>query len=181
MLQHATDRSVHLWHAAEAICILHTRVVLAVRFANLRTFKQGNQVLRCSDLSRVGTRLVNPRIESRRRSHQRFQRHGSSYVCQLCNSDAAGDCQTANGRHRLCAVQQRKALFGSESQRLQPCTPQRFATCYAFPFVERLAFADGNQRKVSQWRQIPACAYGAFFRNDRMDAGIQKRNEQITS
>ena len=73
MIEYAPHRSVHLRHAAQAISVLHPRIVLAVRFANLRAFQQLHQMLCGGNLPGVRPCLVNARVEGGRSALQRLQ------------------------------------------------------------------------------------------------------------
>ena len=112
MLEYVAHGAMHLWHTAQAIRVLHARVVLAVRFANLRIGEQLDQVLRGPNLACVRPGLVDARIEGRRRARQRLQAHRARQIGQLCHPPRARHGQSAHRGHRLRSVQQCEPLFG---------------------------------------------------------------------
>ena len=80
MLECATRRAVDLRHAAQAVGILHPRIVMPVRLANLALSKQFAQMPRRRYLPGMGPRLVNPRVKRSRCPHQSLKRHGAGQV-----------------------------------------------------------------------------------------------------
>ena len=112
---------MHLRHAAQAICILHPRIVVPVRLANLALLEQTPQMRRRRHLSRMRPHRVNPLVEGRRRTFERLQRHRSGQIGQLRHTQGARQRQPTDGRDSLRSVQQRQALFCLEHQRLDLC------------------------------------------------------------
>ncbi len=112
--------SMHLRHTAQAVGILHTRIVLAMRLANLRAGQQLDQMRGGLNLPSVGPDLLYAGIEGVRRSHQRLKRDGSSEIGQLSQPPRAGHRQCADGGHGLRAIEQRQTFFGGQHDGASP-------------------------------------------------------------
>ena len=70
------DRAEHLRRAAQAVGVLHPRVVLAMGLADLARRPAAARISSAaSTLPAVRTRFVDPRVERRRRSAQRLEAH----------------------------------------------------------------------------------------------------------
>ncbi len=121
------------------------------------------------------TRLVNPRIERARRAAQRIERHRADHVGGFGQRLRGVKFQTADGQHRLRAVDQADAFLGMQ-RRSARCRRARSASAPgrigALEF--RLAFADQHQRHVRQRRQIARRAHAALRRNHRRDAAVDQ-------
>ena len=150
-----------------------------MRLANLRALHQPHQVRRRRNLACMWPGLVNPRVESSRRAHQRLQRHRPRQIRQLRHAQPSRHGQRAHGGHSLRPVQQRQTLLGRQCQRLHSSPPQRLAAGHPFAFQKRLALPDRHQRQVSQRRQVPARTHRTLFRNHRMHPGVEQRNQQF--
>ncbi len=179
MLQHSANRAMHLRHAAQAICVLHPGVVFAMRLANLRTLHQPHQVSSRVNLPFVRPCQMNSRIKCRWRTHQSLQRHCARQVAEPHHAARSRRRKRAHCGHRLRAVQERQSLLRSQRQWLKPRPPQRFSTRQPRALIERLPLTDHNERQMRQRRQIAARSHRSLFRNHRVNARVEKRNQQL--
>ena len=113
MSENVAHRSVHLWHAANAVGVLDARIVFAMRFSNFAALQKRVQMRGHSFLSLMGPGIVQPRIECGRRVAQTFERHRTGNVGYIRQAFRAQDRQSPNRVHRLSAIQQRETFFGS--------------------------------------------------------------------
>ena len=73
---------MHLRHAAQTVSILHARIVLQMRLANLTVAQKLAQMRGNFHLASVRPRSMNTLIECGRRPAQGFERHGAGNVGQ---------------------------------------------------------------------------------------------------
>ena len=116
MIEHAAHRAMHLRHAAQAIRILHPRIVQPMRLADLALLHQRPQMRRRGDLPRMRPRLMDARIERRRGAPQSFQRHSPRQIEEPHHALRSKKAQPANRSHRLRAVQQRQPFLRLQLQ-----------------------------------------------------------------
>ncbi len=87
--------------------------------------------------------------------------------------------QSADGGHRLSAVQQSDAFFRFERNWSYSGGGQRFAAGHSTALIERFALADHNQREMSQRRQVTRRPDRSARRNHRMDASVEHSEESL--
>ena len=80
MIECAAHRAVDLGHAAEAIRVLHPRIIREMRLADFAVPQELAQMLGDRNLSWMRARPLDARIESGRRSLQGLEAHGSGDV-----------------------------------------------------------------------------------------------------
>ena len=105
MRERVAHRPVHLRHAAQRIGVLHARIVFHMRLSNLTVAQQLTEVRRHFVLAAMRPRGMNPLVEGGRCSFQSFKRHRTGHVGNARDSFGAMQRQSADGRHRLRAVE----------------------------------------------------------------------------
>src|SRR6202011_3696941 len=73
MCERIANSAVHLRHAANAVSVLYSRIVLSMRFTNFASFEQPKQVRGGGFLAAMRARLLQTRIESGWSVSQSFQ------------------------------------------------------------------------------------------------------------
>jgi hypothetical protein len=95
---------VHLRHAAQAVRILHSRVVVTMRFANLAVGEQFAEKRGRRGLTELPARILDARIESDGRPEQRFERHRAGDVRRSPERVRVDERQRADRRMGLRPV-----------------------------------------------------------------------------
>ena len=119
MGERAADRAVHLRHAAQAVGILHARIVLRVRRADFALAKQGEEMTRHRHLRGMRARLMDARVERDRCALKRFERHRAGHIGDAREALGAEKREAADGVHRLGAIEKGEAFLGVELDRLE--------------------------------------------------------------
>ena len=131
------------------------------------------------DLPGVRPHLVDLRVELGAAAHQDLEGHGGRNVRQPGKLPGVVDGKGADGRHDLGAVDQCEPLGRLEPNRRKAAGLQCLCPAHFSAVVEGLALAQEHQRQVSQGGQVPACAHGAFLRDDRNDAAVQELKQLL--
>jgi hypothetical protein len=139
---------VNLWHAPKAIGILHTRVVVTVRLADLTVSQETAKMSGCTDLSAMRTGCVNALVECGWRAAQCFERHGSGEVEELGDAEGAVKRERSGCSHRLCAIQERESFLGFEREGLDSGGLKGATGSGALALIDHLAFADESECQV---------------------------------
>ena len=125
MGERAANRTMNLRHAAQTVGILHARVILLVRSADLALAQKRAQMTRNSLLPGMRSRLVDARVERGRRALERLKGHGARHIRDSREAFRAPKREPAYGVHRLRAIEECKTFLGLEMGRLQPGLLQR--------------------------------------------------------
>ena len=154
----SADGAVDLRHAAQAIGVLDAGIdrVGAMRLANLASFKDSGQIGGRGDLASVRARLVNAPVEGYRGAHQRFERHSSSQVGDLCQAGRVDYGERPYTGHGLSAVEQRQTFFGGQLEWSETGDGQGLGSRLAYPVADRFAFADDHQCEMCKRSQVAA-------------------------
>src|SRR5580698_4551529 len=179
MGQRAARGSVDLRHAAQTVCILHARVVMAMRLAYLAICQQTAKVSCRADLAAMRTGRVNTLVEGSWCSAQSFERHGSGEVEEFGDAESAIECERSRCGHRLRAVEEREPFLGFKSEWLDSGGLQSASGSSALALMDDIAFADESEGQMRERSEIAAGSDGAACRNDRVNAVIQQRNQRL--
>ena len=154
VVKRVANRTVHLWHTAQAVRVLNSRIVRAMRLPNLAAVEQCRQMPGRDCLSAMGPCLLDARIESGRCATQRLQRHRAGNVGDPDETLCIVKRQRSHGSHGLRAIQQRETFFRFEPQRGQFGPPQCLTAAHARSLVEGFSFTNEDQREMGQWGKI---------------------------
>ena len=125
---------MHLRHAAQTVGILHPRIVLRVRRADLAFAQKRAEMAGDRLLPGMRAGVVNARVESDRGSLQRFEGHRAGDIGDARETFRPEEGETADGVHRLGAVEQRQAFFRLEiGSAAVPLVPERPHSACARP------------------------------------------------
>ena len=102
MRERAAHRAVHLRHATDAVGVLHTRIVLAMGFANLASLQKRQQMSSGRFLSGMRTRILQTWIKCRGCIFKRFKGHRAGDIRDARQSFRAQDRQSPR-RHAFPA------------------------------------------------------------------------------
>ncbi len=172
-------RPVHLRHAAQRVGVLHARVVRTVRLADLAPFEQGAQQGCRFLLGGLPARLVDARVERRRRAEQRLERRGTGRVCRHPAAPCPLERECGHRCVRLCAVDQREPLLGAERDGGQAVGAQHLRRGPDALRGPELALADEREREVRERREVAAGAHRALLGDRRVEAGAEHPAEQV--
>jgi hypothetical protein len=123
---------VDLGGAAQGVGILDPGAAFVGR-DDLTGFGQAEHVLRGHQLARVGTDLVDARVELAVGAHEHFQGHGAGDVRHLGQAHGVVHHQGADGGHHLGAVDQGQSLTRRQNQRGSPIRSSASAPGMRFP------------------------------------------------
>ena len=151
MTEHASDGSVNLGHAAQAVGVLHAGVVGEVRVADFAVIKNLGEMGCGGDLTCMRAGLMDAGIEGDWRALESFERHSSGEVGELGKTAGVDYGERAYCGHGLGAVEQGQAFFGSERQWRQACGGEGLCCGLALALINRFAFADYDQCQMSEW------------------------------
>src|SRR5205823_10939177 len=126
MRQCAADCTVYLRYATQAVDILNSRIVFEMRFSNLTSFKDRQQMFGNRLLCGVRSRLLQTQIERGRSAFKGFEAHCAGNVGDTSESCGTLKSESAHSMHRLRAVKQGESLFCFETLRLKSSARQRF-------------------------------------------------------
>ena len=118
-------RPMHLWRAAQGICVLHEVRRVSMRLADRRSGEQRAEVRRRCRLPRVGTQRMQPLVEGRVGSEQRLDRHRRDHVRRAEESHRPRERHDPDREHALRAVDEREALLRAELERRELRTCER--------------------------------------------------------
>ncbi len=147
--------------------------------ANLALPQKVAEPLGCAQLRGMGTSQVDPLVEGHGCTEKRFEAHRSRDGCRAGNSKRTPQRECAHGVDGLGAVEKREAFFGLKLDGHELRKLEGFATRKHFGVIERLPFADENERQVREGSKVSACAHGAFFRNDGEDVANEQLVDQL--
>ena len=147
------DRAEHLGGAAQAVGVLHPRVVLPVRLADLAVAQERAHQRRGFALSPVGAGLVDPGIERRRRAPERLQAHRRRADRGAPEHPGIVHQQRQQRGLRLGAVDEGEPFLGREAERAQAGGRERRRGRRGARGAQHLAFA--HQRQGDMARAAP--------------------------
>ena len=86
MCQRAAHRPVHLGHATQAVCVLHSRIAGEMRLADFAVFHQRQKMFGHGFLARMRPRILQPQIECNGRAFERFETHRAGHIGHACEA-----------------------------------------------------------------------------------------------
>src|SRR5712692_9911428 len=113
-------------------------------------------------LTRMWAGLLQARIESGRRSLERFQAHGAGNISDMGETFRAQDRQSPHGMHRVCPVEQSESFLCLYTHRLQPSEAQCFESLHSMTLKKRFAFANQALREMGERSEIATGADRTF-------------------
>src|SRR5205085_11371884 len=140
-------RAHHLRLAAQAVRILHARIVLQMRAADLTILEKREIVLGDVPLPGMAAQFVDPIIERRVAPRGRVDRQCAGRNCAGEYILAGKETCEREGRRDLRAIEQRQALLWRELERLR---------------VLDLADAEEGEREMGERRKIARGADRTF-------------------
>src|SRR5712691_11981737 len=105
-------------------------------------------------LSRMRTGLVQTRIESGRRSFQRFQGHCPGNISDSRKFFRPQDRQSSDGVHGLSAVEKSESFFCFEMLGLESGATKCFPALEPFTLKKRFAFTNQAQSEMGKRSEI---------------------------
>src|SRR5216117_2576114 len=171
-------RPVDLWHAAQAVRVLHARAV-AVRGDDPALGRQAAQVRRGRELARVRPEPVDPLVERRVGPHQRLERHRPGDVREANQTKRVGDGERRERRHQVRPVEEGQALLRLEGQRGEPGARERLSRRHALPVEPGLALADETQGHVREGHQVPRRAQRSLLGHEGVHAPVQAGEQRL--
>src|ERR1043166_8941923 len=172
MIERAADRAVNLRHATQTVGVLDSRIVRQMRLPDLAVTQKMAKTLGYGALTRMRSGGVDSRIESGRRSLERFQRHRASDVGHASEPLRPKQRKAADCMHRLGAVEKGEAFLRFELHWFQPRFLQGIGSWHSLALVENFAFSNQGQRQMRERREITACSHRTFLRDHRHDLSI---------
>ena len=174
-----TDGTEHLRDAAQCVGVLHPLAV-NVALAHLRPVDELEQSRRNGLLLGPITQRVQPGIKRGRRAEERVDTHRGSNLRGGVQALRFRQCERANRRHQMGAVEECQALLGTKLDRLHPDETQRRRAVDALARRrEGLTLTNQDERKVRQRGEIATGAYRAARRHDRRDIRIEQFDERL--
>src|SRR5215212_1998469 len=117
MIESSTHSAMDLWHAPDAVGVLHPGISFAMGFADLASFQKPQEMGGSSLLPRMRSRLLEARIERGGSILEAFKGHRSGDVGYANEALGAVQSKTAHGVHALSSVKQRQTFLGGEFHR----------------------------------------------------------------
>jgi hypothetical protein len=118
-------------------------------------------------------------VERHRRALERLQRQRDGDDGRVEHAARVAQRQAAGRGHQVRPVDQRQPLLGLELDRREPGAPQRGGARHPLAVDERLALADQDQREMGERRQVARRSDRAAARDDRHDAALEQRQQQL--
>jgi hypothetical protein len=143
--------------------------------ANLAIAQQMPKALGGAELGGVRARLMDALVEGDGRAEERFQAHRAGDGSSVADSEGSPQSEPANGVDRLRAVEERETFLGLKLDGVELRAFQALRAGKHFALVAGMAFTDQHKGQMGQGSEVAAGAHGAFFRNDREYAAIEKR------
>jgi hypothetical protein len=136
MRERVAHRAVYLRHAAQGIGILHARIVLQMRSANLalaQKLSEGDGHLLLPAMRACGVKAL---VEGGGRPAQGFQRHRARDICGADEPRGAQERERTDRRQGLRSVQEREPLFRLQLERPEARAPERLGAREALALVK---------------------------------------------
>ena len=170
---------MHLRHAAEAIGVLHPRIIHPVGLANLAIAQQRPQMRGCLHLAGMRPCLVNALVEGHRRAAQRLQRHSAGQIEEPVHAYRAQHRQATDRGHGLGSVEQRKPLLGFEHQGSETSFRQRRWAGIRAPSKNTSPSPISTRARCARGARSPLAPTEPLTGDDRVYAAIEQGDEQL--
>jgi hypothetical protein len=118
-------------------------------------------------------------VEGLRGAPQPLQAGGAGHFGGVHQPLGPQEGQRTDASHGLRSVVEREALLGRQPHRLQPGAGQRLPARQHLAAHLRLSFAHQHEGEVGERRQVPGGAHGSLLRDHRVDAPVQKLEEEV--
>jgi hypothetical protein len=173
--------AVNLRHASQAVGVLDAVLRIGpMRRPDLAVGQQRTKVAGRCHLAGMRPRRDQLLGEGGARAEHGLQAHGPHHVGGERESQRVVVGERPDARHELRAVQQRQALFGSESDGLQPGPSQRLRPGTRPGAVDRrLSLADEDEGEVGERGQVARRAEAAARGNHRVDGPVEHADQEL--
>src|SRR6185503_86849 len=128
MIQRSPHRTVNLWHAAQTVSVLHSRIVIQMRSSYFTVAHQLTQVGTNSDLAGMRPGLLNPFIESHWSAAQCFKAHRPGSISDHRYSFRSQQRKASYCAHSLSSVEKGKSFLCFQCHRSDAGPAQSIAT-----------------------------------------------------
>ena len=173
--------AVHLRHAAQRVRVLHARVVVAVRLADLAVGEQLAQTAPPTRPGRAGR--AHPECARRRRRACRATPRATSRPRRAPRARAGAHRRARAQPIAVCACVPLISVSPFFRTERRPARARRRRSMSAagprVAAATERAFADQRQREMRERREIAARADAALLRDGRIEPGVEHRREQL--